>query len=182
MHSALDVGAVVLSAPLVVSLTLTGWSALWSGLLDGPLRSPFHALLLAAQAGAVLALLAPTPRSIGFVAGGALYLAMGLGAAILLLRRGEVPCGCWGRTGHLLGWRLVIFNVVMGLVSVALTASSAARGMSLADSMHVLLVIVALTLTGGVLVPEGRYALRGVTTRADKSRRWFEDFPDLEEA
>lgn len=175
--TAVDLLSIGLALPLVVSLTLTGWSALWAGALEGPLPARWHGVLLAAQA-IVAAALVVWPAAAALLAAAALYALLAGGAAVLLARRGAVPCGCWGGGGRL-SRRLVAADAALALTATvaALALEAGARGAG--EGLAVLGALVAAVVCGALVVPEGLYALRGARERAEPFRGWVKGFPEL---
>jgi hypothetical protein len=173
-----DLCAVVLAVPLITSVTANAWSLVWHPMNDGPLGPRAHRALLLAEGAVALSLLVPVGTMVQFTAASVLYAALGGGVLVLLRRRGPVPCGCWGRTGHKLGGRLVVGNLALALLALTQLGGQRTIGPGAGAVLAIALFVLALVLI--VALPEMRHALRGATTRADSERRWFNGFPDLE--
>lgn len=177
MTEAGDVAACLVAVPLLVSLLLTLWSASWSGKLAGPISHRLHATLLVAQGAVLLALaLALMP---GFVLAitGVLYLAMAGGTAVLKLRLGAVPCGCWGAQQGSLSWKLVMLDLL--LAAVAFWGATLPRAWSGLESAFIFLVLSLSCATIALLLPEWRFTRHGMSARADRYRDWVRGYPEL---
>jgi hypothetical protein len=173
-----DVAAIVLAAPLCSSVVANAWALFWDPRVESPLSPRLHRLLIAVELVVVIALLFPVGVQLQFALAAALYLALATGAAVLLRRRGAVPCGCWGASGQVLNWRLVAANVL--LAAVAVSQAFGHRTVSVGGAALVTVSLFALCFVFAVLLPDWRHALAGARQRADGERRWFRGFPDLE--
>lgn len=173
-----DIAAIVLAAPLCASVVTSGWSLLWNPAVESPLPPAVHRLLLLTELGVVIALLFPVGSKAQFGAAAVLYLMLAAGSGALLARRGAVPCGCWGRSGQVLSWRLVAANAVLALVAISQLPGR--RTISVGGGVLVTVSLFALCFVFAVILPDMRYALAGARRRADGERRWFSRFPDLE--
>jgi hypothetical protein len=173
-----DAAAVLLAAPLCTSVVANGWTLFWESEAPSPLPPWLHRLLLVAEFAVVIVLLFPSGVRLQFTLAAVMYLALATGAGVLLTRRGAVPCGCWGRSGQVLSWRLVAANVVLALVAVS--QEFGRRSIGAGGAALVTVSLFALCFLLAVVLPEMRHALAGAKQRADGERRWFRGFPDLE--
>lgn len=176
-----DFVAVALAAPLAVSVVTNMWAWFWNQGTVGPLPPATHRWLITAEAVCVVLLLMPVGSGVRFGLSALMYAALSIGSAVLLRRFGAVPCGCWGTTGHKLSWRLVSANALWGLLAVS-QIGAVSTTLTTQSGFLILLALVGLALVFGVALPDMRHALVGVRQRADNERRWFNRFPDLEDA
>lgn len=182
MHTYAIALAVVLSTPLLSSVILNAWAAIWHPSSPGPLSRRQHRALLGAEAAVTLALLFQLGGLAAYVAAAALYLSLGIGAAVLLHQRGAVPCGCWGGGRGRLSRRLVGFDLALaGLATLAALLQDGAEA-DPALSGAILASLGLLIFVAAVAVPDLRHAWRGVRPRALQEYRWYHNFPDLEDA
>jgi hypothetical protein len=179
MISSGDIFACILALPLLASLSLTLWPVAWGERSESPLSGPAHAALMTAQAAVVVVLAVATGSVIAFWAAAGLYLAMATGSAVLRIRLGSVSCGCWGERGGHLSWRLVGTNLLFAGASLFAAVDSLHRSWSVAESLAVFLGLAAATVTLGLVLPEWRFAYRGIAMRADRYRDWVRGFPEL---
>lgn len=173
-----DLVALLAATPLLVSILLTGWSYVWQRRLDSPLPSLAHHALLVTQVGGVLWLWTGLWQPMALGALGLLYLLMGVGVAVLLHRHGRVACGCWGERSGTLRPGLAAFDFVMGVATVRLAnIASPPSGPPRYAAFAVLIVSLLVVV---LLIPEARFAYRGLALRADRYRSWLAGFPELE--
>jgi hypothetical protein len=169
--------ACLVAVPLILSLLLTLWSASWSGRLTGPISHRLHAALLVAQGAVLLALALALMPGLVFTIIGVLYLAMAGGTAVLKLRLGAVPCGCWGAQQGSLSWELVTLDLL--LAGVAFWGAALPRAWSGLESAFIFLVLTLSCTTIALLIPEWRFTRRGMSVRADRYRDWVRGYPEL---
>lgn len=175
-----DLIAIALAAPLLASVVTNVWSWFWTPGTVGPLPAGTHKWLVAGEALCAFLLVMPVGAALRFSLAAGMYALLGGGGAVLLRRLGPVPCGCWGATGHTLSWRLVSANALWALL--ALTQIGAPSTLTAQSGFLILLALVTLSLVFGIALPDMRHAMVGVRQRADNERRWFNRFPDLEDA
>jgi hypothetical protein len=178
--TAADLAAIVLMGPLVVSVVTNVWALLWRPVAASPLGPLQHRLLLLAESLVVVLLFQPVEPALQFTAAGVLYLGLAAGAAFLLWRRGSVPCGCWGSDKHKVSGRLVAADLLLAML--AFSQIGGVRTIGIGSGLLVVLSGFALALVFAVALPDVRHAYQGVAKRADNDRRWFNGFPDLEDA
>lgn len=178
-----DWGAMVLAAPLIASSATVAWDGYWGGTAEGPLGVKGHRILSVAEAATALALLTPVVSTLPtlLVAGG-LYLLLAAGAAVILLSRGPVPCGCWGTSGKTLSWPLVATNAGMAASALILAGTQTPRHLTAPQGALIYVGLTILGLLTTVVISDFKHALTGLTARASTHRRWFDGFPDLEDA
>lgn len=168
-----------LAVPLLVSVVLYGWSALWNGPGSGPLPTAVHLVLVMVQAClALLLFFAPVLAVVTLAT--ILYGALGVGAALLLLTSGRVRCGCWGSSSATLTWSLVAFDLLLAGVGWALVANGGSAGLPWETSAALVLATASATLFGGVLLPDYLHVLPGAQRRAAPFTAWVAGFPELE--
>lgn len=170
--------ATALTAPLVVSLTLNAWQAVWDKEVSGPLSRRNHATLMALQAAVVLLLLVgPVARETAFYVVSGLYASLAIGALILRVRRGAVPCGCWGKSSRPISPFLIVSN--LALASAAFAAARAEGSWGAVEGMAALMCSLALAVTATVILPDALYVRRGLVQRASRFVEWLRDYPSL---
>ncbi|BCL16544.1 MauE/DoxX family redox-associated membrane protein [Micromonospora sagamiensis] len=80
---------------------------------------PVAAVLAVAEAVAVVLLLIPATRRVGFGAAAALLAVLAAGVAVVLARGTAQPCRCFGASATPLGRRHLVRNVVLCLAAFA---------------------------------------------------------------
>jgi hypothetical protein len=178
--TAADLAAIVLAGPLVVSVVTNAWALLWQPVAASPLGPLQHRLLLLAEVLVVVLLLQPIGPALQFTAAGVLYLALAAGVAFMLWRRGSVPCGCWGSDKHRVSWRLAAADLLLAVL--AFSQVGEVRTIGVGSGLLVMLSGFALAFVFSVVLPDLRHVHRGAAKRAENDRRWFNGFPDLEDA
>ncbi|MEP7026558.1 MAG: MauE/DoxX family redox-associated membrane protein, partial [Actinomycetota bacterium] len=118
----LAVGGILFSAGAAKLASAATWRQLWLAayrLLPRPLVRPAAMLLPTVEITVGAALLAGA--SAAFAAAAALLAVLALAVTTALLRQLEISCGCTGRLGGRVSWRVVLRNLVL-IALVALPA------------------------------------------------------------
>lgn len=172
-----DLLACLVAIPLMASLSLNIWSAAWEDTLEGPLSNRFHLALMFTQGVLVAFLASAFLPSIALLLVAVLYGGMAVGGVALKRRLGDASCGCWGAHGGRLSWRLISFNVACAVV--AGLGAGASRQWNTGESALAFLALWLIVSTAVLMIPEWRYAYRGMSIRADRYRDWVRGYPEL---
>lgn len=173
-----DVIAITLSLPLFASVLLNAWDYLWTGQMEGPLSRRNHFLLLAMEFLMAVWLTLGAAQATAFAFAGGLYGMLAGGALTIRLRRGRVPCGCWGsRDSRISGW-LIGMNVILAILAVSTVGL--ARSPSLVAGIGRFASVLALSTLLFLVIPETVPLLRVLRERARPYLDWLRDFPELE--
>ena len=108
------------------------------------------------------------------------YLTLAIGVVVFRLRRGALPCGCWGGGSHsVLGWRLAAVDLALASAVMGVALRVDATMPPFVDRVTSAALAVLLALLLGVIIPAFRSLDRRARFMADPYRAWAKGFPDL---
>jgi predicted ferric reductase len=86
----------------------------------------------------------------------------------LLLKKGNVTCGCLGfQSKSKLSYKLVFYNLILGSIALISASSISFNGL-LSSGLFLEIVLLVLSLFIVIGVPDALYAIRGYRKVAEK--------------